>query len=307
MAGLLEDMADDAYWDPITRQIITTDMLVEGQHFKLDYFSAEDLGWKAAAVNISDIAGMGGQPQSLLVSLGLPEHISTSWVEQFYQGLLSACKTYNCRLVGGDTVGSPILILNGTAIGVCPEHYSVGRRTQAKAGDIIIATGYHGLSEVGLKALQEKSSNYPFAQKAHLTPYPHVEEGLLLAKRFFRYALMDSSDGLADALIKIGLASDKKLIVNAAKIPLHPEVKGFAQSQGLNPIELALYGGEDFQLVATVPECPPDLLAHFHVLGTVEASQGKPGAWLQTPGVEELTELRLEKTYQHFGKEPAHG
>lgn len=301
LANQPEDLADDAYWDAELRQIVTTDMLVEGHHFSLDYFSPEDLGWKAAAVNISDIAGMGGVPTSLLISLGLPQHINVSWIQDFYKGLLAACEQYGARLVGGDTVSSEHLILNVTALGHCPIDSTVGRRPQAQAGDWVIATGYHGLSRVGLEALQTKSTLYPASSSAHLRPQPRITEGLLLSKRFSRYALMDSSDGLADALIKIANASQKTVVANSAKIPLHPEVKGYAQAKGFNPLDVALYGGEDFQLVATVPELPPDLLAHFHVIGRVEEATETPNALLEIPGQPERVPLDIEKTYQHFG------
>lgn len=299
-----EDLADDAYWNPVTRQILTTDMLVDNHHFNRAYCPPEDIGWKAIAVNVSDIAGMGGSPDSVLVSLGLPDSIELGWVERLYQGILAACKEYRCKLVGGDTVGSDCLTINVTAVGACPADRQVGRRTQAQAGDVIIATGYHGLSEVGLRALHAEEEGYPQAKAAHLRPQPRLSEGALLSRRFARYALMDSSDGLADALLKIALASKKKLTVNRAKIPLHPELRAYAQAHGLDPVELTLYGGEDFQLVATVPDVPSDLLAYFHVLGRVE--DGEPGAWLEVPGQTEAVPLDLERTYQHFAEPKGH-
>lgn len=306
LTGQPEDLADDAYWDPNTRQIFTTDMLVEGHHFKQDYFSPEDIGWKAAAVNISDIAGMGGLPQSMLISLGLPENLELSWIDGFYQGFLAACKQYGCKLIGGDTVGSDQLVINVTAIGHCPEKHHVGRRNQAQAGDIIIATGYHGLSAVGLQDFLAKETNYPASQAAHLRPQPRLAEGQELSKRFSRYALMDSSDGLADAALKIALASKQKLILNSAKIPIHPEVRAYAQANALDPLQITLYGGEDFQLVAAVPEVPPELMAHFKVIGRVEAADDQPGAWIESPDNDALTPLSLEKTYQHFSGKPGH-
>jgi thiamine-monophosphate kinase len=304
LTGHPEDLADDAYWNPATRQILTTDMLVENHHFSRSYCSPEDIGWKAIAVNVSDIAGMGGSPQSVLVSLGLPASIELGWIERLYQGILAACRQYGCALVGGDTVGSDCLVLNVTAVGTCPEGRQIGRRTQAQAGDLIIATGYHGLSEVGLRTLQAGEEGYIQAKAAHLRPQPRLRESEILSRGFPRYALMDSSDGLADALLKIALASRKKLIINRAKIPLHPELRAYSQAHYADPVELALYGGEDFQLVATVPEVTPDLLAHFHVLGRVE--DGEPGAWLEAPGQTEAVPLDLNRTYQHFAESESH-
>lgn len=305
LTGHPEDLADDAYWNPLTRQILTTDMLVENHHFSLAYCAPEDIGWKAVAVNVSDIAGMGGLSQSVLISLGLPNTLGVDWVERLYNGILSACERFSCTVVGGDTVGSGSLVINVTVIGICPEGQHVGRRSQARPGDWLIATGYHGLSAVGLQTLQTGESGFAQAKAAHLRPQPRLKESENLSKRFERYALMDSSDGLADAVLKMAMASGCRMVINRAKIPLHPEVRAYAREHGCDPVELVLYGGEDFQLVATVPEVPPELLGDFHVLGRVE--EGPPGAWLETPGQSEWTPLSLEQTYQHFARTTGHG
>src|SRR5262245_1592989 len=130
-------LLDDAYWEAESGRIETTDMLVEGRHFRLDYFSPEDLGWRAAAVNISDIAAMGGRLLHLLISLGLTEAQDLSWLEAFYKGLLAACNQYGGEIVGGDTVSSPTLVVNVTAVGECLAGHTVGHRNGARPGDAI--------------------------------------------------------------------------------------------------------------------------------------------------------------------------
>jgi thiamine-monophosphate kinase len=309
LTGQTKPLADDAFWDPACRRIYTTDMLVEGRHFDMGYFSPQDLGWKAAAVNISDVAAMGGQLKYLLISLGLPEALGLDWIKALYQGFGEACLRFNGQIAGGDTVSSDRLTINVTAVGECPEGHTPGHRYAAQAGDYVIATGFHGLSHIGLRALQKGLSGYEQCKAAHLRPMPRVEAGLFLSRRFERYALMDSSDGLADALLKIADASQKTLVVNPKAIPLYPELKAYAEAHAWNEQQLwqaVLYGGEDFELVGTVPEVDEEILQHFHVLGRVEAAQERSGAYLQPDESGELLPLSLQSTYQHFGT-PGHG
>ena len=293
-----EVLTDDAFVEEETGRIYTTDLLVEGQHFHQDYVTPADLGWKAGAVNISDIAAMGGEPRFLLVSLGLPEQLNTAFVQEFYQSLQALANTYHCQIVGGDTVGSPQLVVNVTAIGQLPTSHTAGRRSQAKPGDWIITTGYSGLSAAGLVALQKQLPDLETCKQAHLRPRPRIVEGLLLSKSFSRYSLMDTSDGLADALIKMAQQSQARLEVVASQIPLHPELKTFSCKAGQVPLQLALYGGEDFELVATVPTVDDALLAHFTVIGRVTA--GTPEAVLVDEAGNTLETLSLEKTFHHF-------
>ncbi len=322
MTGQRQPLSDDAFWDVTTRQIYTTDMLVAGRHFDLAYFSPQDLGWKAAAVNISDLAAMGGTLRYLLISLGLPStpELDLNWIRGLYEGFGEACQRFGGQIAGGDTVGSDQLVINVTAVGSCPVGHTPGHRYAAQPGDYIIATGFHGLSAVGLQTLRSggaEQASYPASRAAHLRPMPRVEVGFLLSRRFERYALMDSSDGLADALLKIAQASGQRLVVNEASLPVHPEVQAYVQAQGGEHTLLRntiLYGGEDFELVGTVPEVDDALLQSVHVLGRVEAANGSPGAWLNTAesasASESLIPLSMAQTYQHFSASPegsAHG
>jgi thiamine-monophosphate kinase len=301
-------LADDAFFDANTRLIYTTDMLVENRHFNLRYFSPQDLGWKAAAVNISDIAAMGGQPQYLLISLGLPDSVGFDWIQAFYEGILDACKQFGCEIAGGDTVGSNTITINVTAIGECPSGHSPGRRYRAMPGDTLITTGFHGLSKVGLIALQSNQPDYEACKQAHLRPEPRVEAGLILSRKFERYALMDSSDGLADALIKIAQASNVTLLAEQSHIRIHPELAAYYQTSSTEQHQNAelwqtlLYGGEDFELIAAVPAVDEEILQHFQVIGRASACKDNdPGAWLERKETGERIRLSLEQTYQHFG------
>jgi len=313
--GQNKALTDDAFWEPENRLIYTTDMLVEGRHFDLAYFTPQDLGWKAAAVNVSDIAATGGRPKYLLISLGLPDSCDLAWVHALYEGFVAVCDHFGGQIIGGDTVSSGCVVINVTAVGECPLGHTPGHRYNAQAGDYVIATGYHGLSRVGLLALQKQLPGYENCKMAHLRPMPRIDAGLLLSRQFDRYALMDSSDGLADALLKIAQASGKTLVVEQSAIPVHPELLQFAEAQGLDDQQLwqtILYGGEDFELVATVPSLNAEIHQHFHVLGRVQenvqeevpATDHQPGVWMKLANSDELKPLSLRETYQHFHGNP---
>lgn len=304
IADILPDKAqlsDDAYYEPETRLIYTTDLLVENHHFSLDYFSGADLGWKAAAVNISDVAALGGEPRFLLVSLGLPESVSLAWVHDFYQGMQALLNRTGGKVIGGDTVGSDSVVVNVTAIGTLPTGHTAGRRFQARPGDWVITTGYSGLSAVGLHVLQQNIPGFDSARNAHLRPEPRLAEGAWLSGRYERYALTDSSDGLADAVLKIAQASQVTIEIQADLLSRHPEVLAFSKQSGQDPESFILYGGEDFELLATVPDLPDPLPEGVSVIGRVVEGTGT--AVLISENGQTRTELSLDKTYQHFTEE----
>jgi len=307
-----EALQDDTFFDPLSRQFYTTDTLVEGQHFSCSYCSAYDIGWKAAAVNISDIAAMGGEPLYLLVSVAVPESYELSWLKELYHGLFTVCQQFKARIVGGDTVGSPFFSITVTAIGRCLDNVQPAHRWLAEEGDVLITTGPHGLSHVGLLTLKSASKNYPVSQKMHRQPQPQVAAGLLLQRYFSRIAMMDTSDGLADAALKIAQASQKMLLLNEMQIEIHPELSNYAEAHQLSALNLALYGGEDFQLLACVSaeewrKHEGKLSSSFQVIGRVLKEQEVPGSFQAAsaylaqdaePG--SWVRLEKEKTFQHF-------
>jgi|GEM_PF-1960574 len=311
-------LQDDTFFDPLSRQFYTTDTLVEGQHFSRAYCSAYDVGWKAAVVNISDIAAMGGEPLYLLVAVAVPENYDVAWLKELYQGLFAACHQFNARIVGGDTVGSSVFSVTVTAIGHCPEATQPAHRWLAEAGDLLITTGPHGLSHVGLLTLNSGLDNYPVSQKLHRRPQPQVAAGLLLQQYFSRIAMMDTSDGLADAALKVAQASQKILVLNETQIEIHPELRAYADVHELQALDLALYGGEDFQLLACVSaeewqKYNSELASSFKIIGKVfdlkeipnsvqNIQQSVPAAAYIIRDTQPMTwlPLRKEKTFQHF-------
>lgn len=288
---------DDAFFDPNDRRIYTTDLLVEGRHFDRRWSSPADIAWKAAAVNISDIAAMGGRLTYLLVSLGLTEADDARFLEPFYASLATICRQFGGRVIGGDTVGADQLIINVAAVGELPIEHTLGRRSQAMPGDAVICTGFHGMSAVGLQAFQRDIAGYEACRLAHLRPTPRQSEALKLSRLFSRYSLMDSSDGLADAALKIAAASGVRLELAEEWLPMHPQVSQFADGHGRSAAELALYGGEDFELIATVP-VTAFLPKGFTVIGRVR--EGAPEAvWLPRNGAQ-WEALSFDKTWRHF-------
>ncbi len=294
-------LSDDAYYDPATRQIYTADLLVEGQHFLLDYFSPVDVGWKAAAVNISDIAAMGGTLKYLIVSIGLPEPcVNSAFIQQLYEGIQSCCLPFGGQIIGGDTVKSEQLTINITAVGALPNKHTLGQRNNAEPGDWVITSGESGLSGVGFQAFQNSSFGYDVSKSAHLKPQPQIDMGLELSQSLERFALMDTSDGLADAVLKIAAASNMAIELEAAGLPLHEELRQWSRQTGASPLDLMLYGGEDFQLLATVPPNTA-LSGDWHIIGEVlkrEIGKDSP-VWIKN-GADETLPITAGKTYQHF-------
>ncbi|MDX2084529.1 MAG: thiamine-phosphate kinase [Candidatus Melainabacteria bacterium] len=299
-------LADDAYVEEQTGYVYTTDLFVEGRHFDRAYYAPQHIGWKTAAAAISDIAATGAKLQHILISLALPETVDEGFVSAFYRGVSDLLQTLEVgQLVGGDTVGSPLMAVNVTAIGKMPRWFHPGRRSQAQPGDVLIATGYHGLSAAGMIALRQGLEGMAVACEAHLKPLPRLKQGLFLSGRFPRYALMDSSDGLADAALKLSAASRVRVVIDIHQLPIHNDLKILHGVTREDPLRLALYGGEDYELVAAVPLTPAqirDLPEGFRVIGHVEPyREGQANAVLINGTTQEvLEELSFERTYQHF-------
>lgn len=286
-------------------QLVTTDMLVEQVHFDLRTTSPRQLGYKAIAVNLSDIAAMGGIPRHVVVSIALPKHLSVDFVVALYEGAKEVCEEFNVNIVGGDTVASPQgLIINVTAMGeVAPE--KLQKRSGASVGELLVVTGTLGDSGCGLDLLQqEKWEKYDFFMPLvtkHLVPLPQVEAGGKLAS-FGTTSMNDISDGLASEVNEIAKASQVGMRVYKDKIPLSPELRDASSRLDKSGIEYALYGGEDYQLVFTISSEKFKLLSqssdrlNLTVIGeVVEEQQGV--RLVSEDGKETLLE---PKGYNHF-------
>ncbi len=236
--------------------LLTTDMLVEGVHFQRQYMSPFLLGRKSLAVNISDIAAMGGIPKEALIAIAIPEETEIEFLDGLYDGIKSIAAEYDINLLGGDTVSSPKnLVISITLIGEAPED-EVLYRSGAAIGDVIFLTGAVGSSAAGLDIAVEKR---PFDKKdllpaAHFDPVPHIKAGRIIAASKIANSLIDVSDGVSSDLRHICEESGVGAIIEFDKVPLTGPFREYCEKYGLALEELALHGGEDYVLLGTVPE-----------------------------------------------------
>lgn len=248
--------------------VVTTDVLVDGVHFSDRTTSAEDVGWRAVAANLSDLAAMGSSPLGITVGLSLPGEVAVSWIEQLYQGMSDCLQVYDTPIVGGDVCHSPVITVSITAFGQVLPH-RVMRRSHAQVGDAIVVTGVHGASRVGLelllnpelgKDLSEKERSHLI--KAHQRPQPRLDilpqlweildSRSQLNTSPIPLTAMDSSDGLADAIAQICRASGVGAIIQREAIPIPSVLPQLASPEQV--WDWVLYGGEDFELVLCLPE-----------------------------------------------------
>jgi thiamine-monophosphate kinase len=235
----------------------TVDTLVEEVHFDLRYTSLAQLGRKSLAVNLSDIAAMGGEPRYALLSLGWPPQRELSQALELGQGLAELGREYGMAVIGGDTVASPAgVTITVVVLGSVPKGEMLGR-AGAGIGQHIYVTGLLGDAAGGLEILRRglklplKLAQSLVAQ--HLDPIPQVAAGRLLAKHRLATAAIDLSDGVATDLFHICRASGVGARLEAAAIPISPGLRQVAQEIKRSPMDLALKGGEDYQLLFTLP------------------------------------------------------
>jgi thiamine-monophosphate kinase len=259
--------------------VITQDSLVEYVHFSLSNITPYQLGYKSVMVNLSDIAASGGECKYLTISLSLPKSVDENFVIEFYKGAKSACGK-DIQIVGGDITGSDKVYVSVCAIGKT-KNRNISSRSNAKIGYKVVVKGLHGNSSAGLNLLLkgEKSENKFI--KAHLMPQAQVEFGELVGKTVKEnYAMMDTSDGLMDALSTIANESNVLLEIDFNKIPHNKEIEKFKNWE-----ELVLFGGEDYGIVAVIPQ-------NYNV-GGVEIGQVKSGL-----GVD----LKINEKTIHYSK-----
>ena len=243
----------------------TVDMLIEGVHFRLDWTDAHALGWKSLAVNLSDIAAMGGTPRAALLTISLPPERTGDWLDEFLKGFLECAHAYSTALIGGDTNRAPCAdgptVIDVSVLGII-EGLPVLRQG-GRPGDWLLVTGSLGGSRAGLMRLLQNDRSDVDALKAHFMPVPRLREGQLLRQRGV-HAMMDISDGLASDLPKLAHASRCGAQVLCAQLPVHPAALRWCMETGEDPVRFALAGGEDYELlIAAPPETAQSLLAEF--------------------------------------------
>jgi len=277
LIGINDDAAawegDDAI------QLATTDSLVQDTHFDLNVTTWKELGWKAIAVNLSDIAAMGGVPEYALISLALPGELETDCIANLYKGMAEISSQFGVAIIGGNIASAIKTMISVTVLGNL-ESNSMLTRSAALPGDQIAVTGYPGLSAAGLKMLKQKLSfdaeTTQLLREAHLTPMPRIDEGQILLHRGVKAAI-DISDGLLADLTHICLASKVSARINENAVPIHPALKKNFKSDYL---QLALSCGEDYELLFTagsqiINRLKKTMPCPVTVIG--EIAEGKPG------------------------------
>jgi len=236
--------------------LLTTDLLVEGVHFRRATTSPEDLGYKAVAVNASDVAAMGGRPLAFTISLAAPPELEVSWVERLYSGLGQGAAAFTCPLAGGDTSSAPQVFLSIALLGTAPRPGPV-LRSGGRAGDDLFLTGTLGESALGLRLLEAGTPlDTPGRQRLagrHLRPQPRLALGAALGEEGLADALIDVSDGLLQDLAHVIRASGTGAEVWAERLPISAPLAAEARRLGLDPLDLILAGGEDYELLFAAP------------------------------------------------------
>ena len=285
--------------------VITTDMLLEGIDFRTEWTTPNRLGRKSIAVNISDLASMGARPLFFTVSLAIPSSISQRWILDFYAGLTEPSSSKGAQLIGGDLSHTK----NGIAISVTALGQSVGRkllyRSGGQAGDVLYVTGILGRSAAGLTLLQRgclkpRSRFQKEAVTAHQCPEPRSDTGQWLARCGMVHCMMDLSDGLSADLPRMCIASGVGAEIQPSVLPAFPQ----ARSWECDPTELALHGGEDFELLFAVPgskkllfeELYPSNLPRITRIGRMTGDVGK--VWITESGKERRR--LINHGYDHF-------
>lgn len=261
------------------RVLVTTDMLLEGVHFDLTYFSFYHLGYKSVVVNLSDVYAMNGRPKQITVSLGVSKRFSVEQLEELYRGIRDACLQYEVDLIGGDTTSSLTgLCISITALGTVVES-KICRRSGAKPNELICVTGNLGAAYMGLQLLEREKrvlQANPEA-KPELEQYKYVLQRVLMpeARRdaiehlgvagLVPSAMMDVSDGLSSELLHICKASGVGCRVYPERIPIDQEVLRLTEEMGIDPIVAAMNGGEDYELLFTAPMDKQELVEELGV------------------------------------------
>ncbi len=289
--------------------LATTDLLVEDVHFRRRWAGPADIGWKSIAVNLSDIAAMGGVPRWGLVALGCPGDVGEAEIRAFYDGALACASEHDVAVVGGDTSASPAgWLVNVTLLGESAHRPLL--RSTAHPGDVIAVTGVLGRSGAGLAALELESvparvppATFAALTSTHLRPRPRVHEGRWLGRDGSASAMMDVSDGLASDLPRLCVASEVGARVELRRLPVDEATRTLGAALDADPVGWATGGGEDYELLLT---CPPDVFARLargleEATGTPLTAVGEvvPGAgvtWLDAAG----RSVAVTPGWEHF-------
>jgi len=280
---------DAAVLDASEKQtLVTTDLLIEGVHFDLSYMPLKHLGYKAVMVNLSDVYAMNGAAEQITVSIAVSNRFPLEAIEELYAGIQLACETYNIDLIGGDTTSSTKgILISVTAIGKA-EKEDVVYRDGAKETDLIVVSGDLGAAYLGLQVLEREKQvfkvdpnnqpdldNYTYLIERQLKPEARKDiSGLLKELEIQPTSMIDISDGLSSELFHICTQSKVGCKVYEDKLPLDPQVISACEEFELDSTMVALSGGEDYELLFTVPIANFDQIKgnpNFSIIGHITA------------------------------------
>ena len=260
--------------------LLTCDIAVEGRHFRRGVNPLADVGWKAAAASVSDIAACGGTPDFALISLGVPEAVPVEEYEELYRGISEAAEKFGFQVVGGNVSGSEQLLVDCFMVGSAKRFVS---RAGARPGDTVALCGTTGDSEAGRRLLEQsaRSEGEEILVRRHLRP----DVGLELVEFLQEHATaaIDVSDSLAAELHHLSERSGVRIEVDGASVPVSPELRAFAAARGERPDEFTLYGGEDYRLLFTVPADRLAGLDRVEVVAIGKVSEGSGVFFSGTP------------------------
>ena len=241
--------------------ILTCDWFLEGTHFLREKHPPDSVGWKCLARALSDVAAMGGIPRCFLLSLAFPETLTGRWLDLFLGGLRRASRKFRCFLAGGDTTRHNDILISVTVVGEVRAGRAV-LRSGARPSDILYVSGRLGEAELGLQIVRQGKgmavAKNPLARK-HLYPEPRLALSRWLVQKGLPTSMMDLSDGLSTDLSRLCAASAVGALLDQEKIP-QVRIRGLALRRGHHPLQLALHGGDDYELLFTVPPRKAELL-----------------------------------------------
>lgn len=281
--------------------VVSTDSLIEGVHFRPEWIGPHDLGAKALASNLSDLAAMGAEPLAAFLALSVPPETPLSRLKAFFMGIREEARTHGCPILGGDLTHAPQWVINVTVLGTAPGR--VALRAAARPGQLLYVTGWPGESGAGLTALQ-KGVAAPALVRRHCRPTPRLKEAAVLVRLCPDLAMIDVSDGIWNDADQIAEASGVRIELEAGALPTSAAMERLARQIKADPCDWTLFGGEDYELLFTtgaslerIQEAlgKAGLGTSVHLIGRVARGCG---VHLMDPDGRELA--IADKTFRHF-------